>query len=87
MHRTIYFIAGQNTIDLNLLANDVQTVTGALQHLEKAQQAYILETGKNKKGEVTITQGKDIGILIVPDLSGTPNVEPISLPDSLLGSV
>ena len=83
--RTIYFIVGHKSLDPNLVKSDIPME--ALRPLKKAHRAYILETGKNEKGEVTINTGMDIGMLIIPTLQSTSDIRAISLPSTLLRSV
>ena len=79
--RKIYFIVGQKVIDPRLL--EESSYEEALRNLNAAQRAYILETGKNRKGEVMINPSKDIGLIIVAretPLEITPTINVIKLP-------
>ena len=83
--RTIYFIVGHKSLDPNLVKSDISK--DSLRPLKRVHRAYILETGKNEKGQVTLNTGMDIGMLIVPTLQHTSDIQTISLPSSLLRSV
>ena len=70
--RAIYYIVGQKTIDLGLYYDN--TYEKALKKLKTAEKAYILQTGVNAIGQVTINHSKDIGLLIVGPIMTTSTV-------------
>jgi hypothetical protein len=64
--RAISYIVGQKSIRKKPLIN--------------AHMAYILETGKNEKGEVTMNNELDIGLIIVRPIVTTSTVAILKTP-------